>query len=325
MHAPCIRAVSQPDFQLPASSRRCKPGLTFPSPARGGRWPQSLPRTGSGAGWGRSLLRHRQSPARRRQPSQIFPSPVHGGRWPKAGWGRSSRWPYKPEFDIHVFFRPPPAATVSLASAASEPLSVSAESGQRPLRLWRWSNERRVRSTTLAVRLARAGAKLLATALWLALRAACGVQIGNPCRFSRPIHGLEHARLARALGVAAAAPPTARFIVSLSAIHGLARSKNKHCSSRRQRAGCAPTGPLGCGERMQDQPAGWPAGCGPVRRRPMDGPSANPGVRERTRSAWMREGRIRGVAFSLVTFSWPLKRKSHARPGGGRKKAGMPT
>src|SRR5574337_661964 len=89
------------------------------------------------------------------------------------------------------------------------------------------------------------------------------------------------------------------------------------------RAGSALTGPLEHGERTTEQSEGWPAGCRPVRRRPMDGPSANPGGRERTRSPWMDTGRVRGVAFSLVTFSWPRKRKSHALPGGGRKETWM--
>src|SRR6185312_14561849 len=55
----------------------------------------------------------------------------------------------------------------------------------------------------------------------------------------------------------------------------------------------------------------------------MDVPSADPGGRSRTRSTWMCGGRVRGVAFSLVTFSWPCKRKLPGRPGGGRKETGM--
>src|SRR5690348_10279287 len=49
-----------------------------------------------------------------------------------------------------------------------------------------------------------------------------------------------------------------------------------------------------------------------------------PGRPERTFRPWMDEKRSTGVAFSLVTFSWPRKRKLPARRGGARKKAGMP-
>src|SRR6185437_834168 len=104
--------------------------------------------------------------------------------------------------------------------------------------------------------------------------------------------------------------------------------------------------PLEHGERTTEKSEGWPAGCGPVRRRHKDVPSANPGGRTRILSTWMCSGRVRGVAFSLlrascpppfgppsafsrvpdarvVTFSWPSKRKSPARPGGARNKTGM--
>ncbi len=180
---------------------------------------------------------------------------------------------------------------VSLASAASEPLSVSAESGQRPWRLWRWSNERRVRSTALRCSPNDGRAELLATSLWLALRAACGVQIGNPADLvARPcaqtVGAFPDIRLRFS------APPTAPgSSASLPAIRGLGRSKTLQFASWTLRARCAQSAP--------------------------------PGIRERTRSAWMREGRVRGVAFSLVTFSWPRKRKSHARPGGARNPTWM--
>src|SRR5574337_2182873 len=64
-------------------------------------------------------------------------------------------------------------------------------------------------------------------------------------------------------------------------------------------------------------------GRAPVRRRHMDVPSANPGGRERTRSPWMGAGRVRGVAFLLVTSLWRRKEKLHARFGGGRKETWM--
>ena len=44
-----------------------------------------------------------------------------------------------------------------------------------------------------------------------------------------------------------------------------------------------------------------------------------PGRPERIFRPWMDEKRSTGVAFSLVTFSWPGKRKLPARPGGARK------
>src|SRR5690348_1149242 len=89
---------------------------------------------------------------------------------------------------------------------------------------------------------------------------------------------------------------TAAIVASLEA--------RSNCLLRRHvRAGCAPNGALGCGARSAETPAGWRTGSAPVRRRHRDVPSAHPGERARTRSTWMCGGRIRGVAFSLVTFS----------------------
>src|SRR6185312_130738 len=48
-----------------------------------------------------------------------------------------------------------------------------------------------------------------------------------------------------------------------------------------------------------------------------------PGRPPRIFRPWMDEKRSTGVAFSLVTFSWPRKRKSPARMGCARKKTGM--
>ena len=193
-------------------------------------------------------------------------------------------------------------------------LSVSSESSQRPLRLRRWSRQRRVASTALAACLARAGANL-------------------------HIHVLKHARLSRALGGAAAAPPTARGLASMPAIHGLTRSEERRScfvfSARGMRAKRGPSdtasgrrrGPQGGPQTKsagiadlnaaggpKGEPQGCGESCGPVRRRCTDAPSANPGVRQRTRSPWMGEGRVRGVAFLLVTSLWPRKEKSHACP-----------
>jgi hypothetical protein len=78
-------------------------------------------------------------------------------------------------------------------------------------------------------------------------------------------------------------------------------------------------GPLERGGRRTEKSEGWPAGCGPVRRRHMDVPSANPGGRSRILSTGMCSGRVRGVAFSLVTFSWPSKRKLPAPWDGAEK------
>ena len=83
------------------------------------------------------------------------------------------------------------------------------------------------------------------------------------------------------------------------------------------------TGPLEHGERTTDKSAGWRTGSAPVRRRHRDVPSANPGGRERIRSTRTCGGRVRGVAFLLVTSLWPSKEKSPARAGGARKKTGM--
>ena len=87
----------------------------------------------------------------------------------------------------------------------------------------------------------------------------------------------------------------------------------------RARDACS-TGPLERGERATDQPEGWRTGSAPVRRRAMDGPSTNPGGRERTRSPWMGEGHVRGVAFSLGTFLLATQEKVARAPGGARKK-----
>ena len=52
-------------------------------------------------------------------------------------------------------------------------------------------------------------------------------------------------------------------------------------------------------------------------------PSANPGGCERIRSTRMCEGRVRGVAFSLVTFLLATQEKVTRAPGCARKKTGM--
>jgi len=82
--------------------------------------------------------------------------------------------------------------------------------------------------------------------------------------------------------------------------HPWPRSKRSRMAvSRQLRARCAPMGPLGRGERTTEKSAGWPTGCGPVRRGAMDGPSANLVVCERTWSTWMCGRRVRGGRLSL--------------------------
>ena len=104
--------------------------------------------------------------------------------------------------------------------------------------------------------------------------------------------------------------------------------------------------PLEHGQRMAEMPEGLRAGSAPVRRRPTNGLSANPGGRERTRGTWACEGRVRGATFSLLRASCPspfgppsaFSRVPDARvgtfplatqekviraPGGAREKTGM--
>src|SRR5690348_1968201 len=82
-------------------------------------------------------------------------------------------------------------------------------------------------------------------------------------------------------------------------------------------------GPLEHGERSTEKSEGWRTGCAPVRRRHRDVPSANPGGRSRILSTRMCSGRVRGVAFLLVTSLWPSKEKLPAPLGGARKKTWM--
>src|SRR5574337_1015256 len=80
------------------------------------------------------------------------------------------------------------------------------------------------------------------------------------------------------------------------------------------------SGPLEHGERTTEMSEGWRTGGAPVRRRHKDVPSANPGGRSRTRSTWMCGGRVRGVAFSLVTFLLATQEKVTRAPGRGAEK-----
>ena len=83
-----------------------------------------------------------------------------------------------------------------------------------------------------------------------------------------------------------------------------------HASAKR---GCGQdgrfVGPLPVGGRLEDQPEGTRARCARVFRQHTDVLSKNPASRTRTRRAGCPESDWPGVAFSLVTFSWPLKRK----------------
>ena len=72
-----------------------------------------------------------------------------------------------------------------------------------------------------ASRAKRAGATLLATSLWLALRAACGVQIGNPADLVAHPCAQTYAPCSRlALRRSASHKGAMKIPASLSAIHG---------------------------------------------------------------------------------------------------------
>jgi hypothetical protein len=92
----------------------------------------------------------------------------------------------------------------------------------------------------------------------------------------------------------------------------------------KQRAGCAPSGPFGRSERATEKSEGWPAGCGPVCRRTMDGPSANP-RRPRTNPQHMdvRRARPRG-GLLFGDFLLATQEKVTRAPGRRAEKTGMP-
>ena len=74
-----------------------------------------------------------------------------------------------------------------------------------------------------------------------------------------------------------------------------ARAKRYRLLLLRQDA--AQTGPLWRGERAEEKPAGWRAGCAPVRCMHMDVHSANPVARSRSRRAGCPETAPPGVCF----------------------------
>ena len=74
----------------------------------------------------------------------------------------------------------------------------------------------------------------------------------------------------------------------------------------------AKTGPLGRGERSTEKSEGWPAGCGPVRRRHRDVPSANPGDAREPGAHGCAEGASAGWPFFGPPFF------GHAKKGGSR-------
>ena len=92
------------------------------------------------------------------------------------------------------------------------------------------------------------------------------------------------------------------------------RLRRRNAAAYRVRAGCALLypGPLCSGGRVEDQPAGWLAWMQASLASGQDALSTNPGARPRTFRAGMPGKRVSGVAFSLVPFSWPLKRKELA-------------
>ena len=68
------------------------------------------------------------------------------------------------------------------------------------------------------------------------------------------------------------------------------------------RQDAAEMGPLWRGERVEEKPEGWRAGCAPVRCAHMDVRSTNPGARSRTWRAGCPEGALLGVCFFRLPF-----------------------
>ena len=68
------------------------------------------------------------------------------------------------------------------------------------------------------------------------------------------------------------------------------------------RQDAAEMGPLWRGERAEEKPEGWRAGCAPVRCMHTDVQSANPGARSRTWRAGCPEGALLGVCFFRLPF-----------------------
>src|SRR5690625_110232 len=80
-------------------------------------------------------------------------------------------------------------------------------------------------------------------------------------------------------------------------------------------ARCAAGSPSGAADGWRIRPAGWPTGRRPVRRRAMDGPSANP----RNPGA-NPKGTHAGVPSLWFCFSWASKRNERAPPGAKRRR-----
>src|SRR6185369_17046704 len=76
----------------------------------------------------------------------------------------------------------------------------------------------------------------------------------------------------------------------------------KGCERVLLRQDPAEMGPLWRGERVEEKPEGWRAGCAPVRCMHTDVHSANPGARSRTWRAGCPEGALRGVCFFRLPF-----------------------
>jgi hypothetical protein len=273
-----------------------------------------------------------------------------------SGWSRTFE-PLSTRCDILVSFRPPSGEAsldllasprcshwVSLASAASEPLSVSAESGQRPWRLWRWSNERRVRSTALAVRLARAGAKLLATSLWLAYGPPSAFKSAIPADLvGASVCSNMRALLARSASRLRYRQRRRRALLRWRPSMASAGARSDSClrpySAQTASAGLPMRTPQAAQRASAMDGARHARNQGPSdaasgRRTSPQGGAHD--VRQFAAGAWMYHRRTpksasvpvvhgwtKGASawwpFSLVTFSWPRKRKSHARlEAGGR-------
>jgi hypothetical protein len=151
--------------------------------------------------------------------------------------------------------------------------------------------QHRVAETSLRFSRQAGRRELLATSLWLAPRLCSGPPtafksavpadlVAHPCAQTPAPCSRLTLRCSTACNGA--------FAASLSAIHGLGRSKCEQFASRNH----ART------TRADGAPRTRRADAGSVRRRPMDGPSANPEVRERTCAHGCAEGASAGSPFS---------------------------
>jgi hypothetical protein len=83
-------------------------------------------------------------------------------------------------------------------------------------------------------------------------------------------------------------------------------------------------GPVSGGDRAQERPEGWARGIAPSSLPAHGGAVSEPPASCRGVAGQESGDHRFGVAFSLVTFSWPRKRKSLARREASEYSAGMP-